>query len=458
MNRKIAAAVLAGVMAASALAGCGSAGAGGTAPASAAPEDTAAAETEESVAEETAGASADANSLTVWTWDPAFNIYAMKEAEKFYQKDHPDFKLNVVEVLSDDIETKITTAASSGDLSTLPDIFLMQDNSYQKYMTNFPEVFTDLTDSGIDFSKFGEGKRAYSTKDGKNYGVPFDNGAVIAAYRTDYLEQAGLSVDDFTDITWDQYIELGKKVKEATGNPLITSQSGSPDLIMEMLQSCGASLFKEDGTVNIVGNEQLLKALDYYRQMVEAGVLVEVTDWDQYIASIQNGTVSGVVNGCWIIGSITAATDQSGKWAITNMPRLDGVTGAVNYSNNGGSSWAVCTATKNKELAIDFLNGTFGSNVEFYEAILPSSGAIATYLPAGDSDVYSKPQDFFGGDAIYSKIIDFAGKVPSNITGAYYYDARDAVGVALSNVIQSGADLEAELQTAQDTVEFNMGG
>ena len=66
--------------------------------------------------------------LTVWCWDQSFNIYAMKEAEKIYQKKDPQFKLNIEEVRSDDVETKVTTAASSGDLSTLPDIFLMQDN------------------------------------------------------------------------------------------------------------------------------------------------------------------------------------------------------------------------------------------------------------------------------------------------------------------------------------------
>ena len=35
----------------------------------------------------------DENTLTVWAWDQTFNIYAMKEAEKVYQKDHPDFKI-----------------------------------------------------------------------------------------------------------------------------------------------------------------------------------------------------------------------------------------------------------------------------------------------------------------------------------------------------------------------------
>ena len=140
------------------------------------------------------------------------------------------------------------------------------------------------------------------------------------------------------------------------------------------------------------------------------------------------------------------------------MPRFDDVEGATNYSNNGGSSWAITSKSENQKLAIDFLNTTFAGSVELYETILPSSGALATYLPAGKSDVYSKPQEFFGGKPIYSLITEFAGKIPSNITGTYYYDARNAVSVGLSNVIQKGANIEDELKAAQETVEFNMGG
>ena len=53
------------------------------------------------------------NELTVWCWDPAFNMYAMEEAEKEYQKENPDFKLNIVETPWADVQTKLTTAASS---------------------------------------------------------------------------------------------------------------------------------------------------------------------------------------------------------------------------------------------------------------------------------------------------------------------------------------------------------
>lgn len=397
------------------------------------------------------------DTLNVWCWDPKFNIYAIETAADLYAKDHEGFSVNVTELLSDDIETKITTAVSAGDLGTLPDIFLMQDNSFQKYIANYPDVFTDLTDSGIDFSQFSQAKVAYSTMDGKHYAVPFDNGAAINCVRTDYLEQAGYTVEDFTDITWSEFIEKGKKVKEITGLPMLTAQAGMPDLIMEMLQSCGASCFKEDGSANIDGNPAVKAAMETYQELVETGVLQEVTDNDQYIGALNNGTSVGTINGCWILGSVQAAEDQSGKWAVTNIPSLDGIENATNYSNNGGSSWVITSNCKNPELAIDFLNSTFAGSKEFYETILPSAGALSTWLPAGESDVYEEPQEYFGGQAIYADIVEFAGKIPSNITGPFYYDARDAIGVAISNITQQGSDLESEIKGAQETVEFNMG-
>ena len=97
-----------------------------------------------------------------------------------------------------------------------------------------------------------------------------------------------------------------------------------------------------------------------------------------------------------------------------------------------------------------------GSNALYDDVI--SKGALATWAPAGESEAYNQPVEFFGNDAIYAKIVEFATHTPSNITGAFYYDARDAVGVAVSNICQQGADIDSEIKTAQETVEFNMGG
>jgi len=441
VKKRILSALMVGAMCTGLLSGCG----GGKA-----------ASTGDSSAADNAATATDDNTLTVWCWDPTFNINAMKEAEKIYQADHPDFKLNIVETPWADLQTKLSTAGASGDLSTLPDIFLMQDNAFAKNQISFPDAFANLTDTkAFDFTQFAPGKLAYSTIKDVNYGVPFDNGTVIAAYRTDVLQQAGYTVNDLTDIDWNRYIEIGKDVLAKTGKPLLSSQSDGADLIMIMLQSTGASLFDESGNPNIVNNDTLKKALQTYKELADSGVMTLVNDWDQYITTMNADTVAGVINGCWIMGSMQSAKDQSGKWAITNIPKFTGIGEQSNYSNNGGSSWAVSGTSKKKDLAVDFLAKTFAGSTKLYDNILPS-GALSTWLPAGKSEAYSAKVDFFGGQEVYKLLTDFASKTPKNNTGVYYYEARDAVSVAATNII-AGADVDSELKNAENTVKFSMG-
>ncbi len=448
MKKNVWGSILVAAMSVSMLAGCGSS-ATATQETKAPAETKAAAETEA-----TTEASGD-ETLSVWCWDPNFNVYAMKQAEKIYQKDHPNFKLDIQEKVYNDIETALITAAEANDYSTLPDIFLMQDYSFHKNATNYPGIFTELTDSGIDFSQFSAGKLADSTVDGKNYGVPFDNGATIMAIRRDMVEAAGLTVEDFKDTTWSDFMEKAKKVVDANNVPMLTSSGGS-EIVIEMLQSAGASPMV-DGKVDLVGNKALKAAIETYETLIKDGIMVDYTDWDQYIASMNKGTAAGVIQGCWIMSSIQAAEDQSGKWAIVNMPKFDDVEGATNYANCGGASWAVSSNCKNTDLAYDFIKTTFGGSVELYDDLLPNAGAIASYLPAAESPVYNENSDFYGGQAVYKDIVEFAGQVPGIDYGAYYSDIRSALTDAITNVVQNGADIDTEIKNAQDTVEFNIG-
>ena len=448
MKKNVWGSILVAAMSVSMLAGCGS-----SAPAT--QETKAPAETKAEAETEAKAEAAGDETLSVWCWDPNFNVYAMKQAEKIYQKDHPNFKLDIQEKVYNDIETALITAAEANDYSTLPDIFLMQDYSFHKNATNYPDIFTELTDSGIDFSQFSAGKLADSTVDGKNYGVPFDNGATIMAIRRDMVEAAGLTVEDFKDTTWSDFMEKAKKVVDANNVPMLTSSGGS-EIVIEMLQSAGASPMV-DGKVDLVGNKALKAAIETYETLIKDGIMVDYTDWDQYIASMNKGTAAGVIQGCWIMSSIQAAEDQSGKWAIVNMPKFDDVEGATNYANCGGASWAVSSNCKNTDLAYDFIKTTFGGSVELYDDLLPNAGAIASYLPAAESPVYNENSDFYGGQAVYKDIVEFAGQVPGIDYGAYYSDIRSALTDAITNVVQNGADIDTEIKNAQDTVEFNIG-
>ena len=83
MKKKVLSALLVAAMSVSVLAGCGS------------------------KADNKTDAKNDAsqeNTLSVWCWDPNFNVYAMKQAEAIYQKDHPDFKLESIGLIEKENE------------------------------------------------------------------------------------------------------------------------------------------------------------------------------------------------------------------------------------------------------------------------------------------------------------------------------------------------------------------
>jgi len=393
--------------------------------------------------------------VTVWCWDPNFNLFAMEEAAKIYKQINPDFEIVIVEMPGGEIEQTIITAATSGDLSILPDIFLNQNMSFQKTVKAFPEVFTDLTNSGIDFSQFGDGNLGFISSGGRKFGVPFDAGTTILALREDIIGEAGFTIDDFTDITWGTFITQGKAVLEATGMPLISTIQGGGDYVAFMLQSAGTSFFDANGQPTIIGNPAIIETVNIYNELVASGVLLEVPGWGEYIDSFVNGNVAGTISGCWILGSIQQAEDQSGLWRLTSIPRLD-VPGGTNYSSWGGSSWVVSADSKVQALAIDFLKHTFAGSVEFYENILEAAGALAVWKPAGASPIYQKPQEFFGGQAIFADIVRFTGNVPAVSIGEFFYEARDTITDVIINV-RGGADINAELEAADAHVRFLMG-
>jgi lactose/L-arabinose transport system substrate-binding protein len=390
--------------------------------------------------------------LTVWCWDPNFNIFAMNEAAKIYNRNKPNVKINIIETPWDDVQQKLITALGANETSSLPDILLMQDAAIQKNLVTYPKAFLPVSDK-IDINQFAKFKTGYGNMGGKYYGVPFDNGAAATFLRRDIVEQAGLKVEDFNDITWERFIELGKIVKQKTGVTMISFHANGRELLNIMLQGAGTWFFDAQDKVYINNNPVIKRSIEIYSEMVNSGVMIPTSSRNELNAAFNTGKVASVIEGCWTIASITAEPSQKGKWAVVNVPRFATISSATNYSSNGGSGWMVLSSSKNPDTAIDFLVKTFAGSTELFDTILPSSGAIATWLPAANSAVYNQPSEYFGGQKIYQDLVAFAGKVPQVKYGVFNYEARNEVSTALANIMQ-GTPVQQALDEAQRNVEF----
>ena len=319
-------------------------------------------------------ASAFAEKLTVSAWDPNFNIPALNAAAADYKANvDPDFELEINVVSgSNDVENAVTTAGSSFDYSNLTDIVLFQDHYIQRYVADYPDAWQTLEGAEIDWNDFGAEKLSYSTVDGVHYGVPVDNGTAVFAYRVDLLDEAGFTMADVTGITWDRFIEIGEAVYAKTGKYLLCMDGSGNDLTYMMLQAEGTSQFK-DGRPFIVGNDALKRIVELQVEMIQKNILILSNDWTGYTnETIMGDQVAGVMNGNWIIPTIEAVPENSGKWEITTLPTIDGHEG---YAANGGSSLYITAACKNPDLAKKFLAYTFGGSTVTYDEAASSPAA-----------------------------------------------------------------------------------
>ncbi|MBD8064972.1 extracellular solute-binding protein [Devosia sp. PTR5] len=399
-------------------------------------------------------AAASAGEISVWVWDKAFNGDTMREAGEIYTKDHPDTTFNVDDTASqDDIRAKLQTQLLAGSTEGLPDIVLIQDDVAQKYLQSFPGAFEPLSDS-VDMSVFAPYKVAAATFDGKSYSIPFDSGVTGLFYRSDYLEEAGFTPEDLENITWDRLIEIGQTIKEKTGHQLLDLDLNDTGLIRMMMQSAGEWYFNEDGSLNITDNAALKKALETYAKFYQADLVKPVSGWAEYTGAFTSGEVAMVPVGVWITATIKANADQSGKWGVAPIPRMD-LEGSVNASNQGGSSWYLLSSSDNKEEAIDFFKTVWAGNEDFYQDILIKRGAVGSLLSAREGEAYKATDEFFGGQPVWQNFSTWLGQIPSVDYGTFTAEVDAAVASQLPGIIQGG-DIDAALQAVSDQAQQQM--
>ncbi|MEK0286822.1 ABC transporter substrate-binding protein [Caldifermentibacillus hisashii] len=389
-------------------------------------------------------------SITVWAWDPKFNIAAMKIAEKYYKESNSDFKLNIIENSQDDIVQKLNTGLSSGTTKGMPNIVLIEDYRAQSFLQAYPDAFFDISDY-INTDDFAQYKISSSSYDGKQYGLPFDTGVTGLYLRKDYIEEAGYSLEDFQNITWEQFADMAIDIYKKTGKYISTNDPSDLGILRVMIQTAGSWYLEENGkTPNIADNKALKEAFQIYKKMVNAGIFKETTDWSQYVGALNSGEIVETATGNWITPSIKAEPSQSGKWAIAPIPRLS-IDGSVNASNLGGSSWYILNVD-GKEEAAKFLAETFGKNIDMYQELVTEVGAIGTYIPATKGEAYQTADEFFGGQKTISDFTTWMEEVKPVNYGMHTYAIEDILANEMLKYLK-GADLQEVLDDAQKQAE-----
>ena len=389
--------------------------------------------------------SENSDAITAWAWDKEFNVAALEVANEAYDGDE-DIELEIIENAQDDIVQKLNTSLSSGSDKGLPNLVMIEDYRAQNFLESYPDAFYPVDDymNPDDFSDY---KMATTQHDGKQYGVPFDSGTTGLFVRTDILDDAGYSVEDLEDITWKEYIEIGKDIKEETGVDLLTLDPNDLGQIRMMIQSAGEWYTDEDGEqLNLSDNDALKEAFEIYKEMMDSDAVKVISDFSQFIGAANKGDVATVPTGNWFIASVKGEESQEGDWAVVPTPRLESVD-SENASNLGGSSIYVLNID-GKEKAASFLENTFGTDEEMYDTLVSDVGAIGTYTPSLDGDAFKEEDEFFDDQAIIEDFAEWNEQIPGVNYGLYTYEIEDIMINKMQDYL-NGEDLEDTLEDAQ---------
>jgi len=280
---------------------------------------------------------------------------------------------------------------------------------------------------------------------GKLFGLPTDVGSLGVCYRLDLFEEAGLPTDrdEVSALwpTWEDFIEVGKQYREATGRALLDSVTTA--MSARIVQTGGEIYYTEDyqlykggGTEAedlVAAQSQAVKdAWDLAEAMVEADITAKVATWSsEWSEGFKTGTFAATLCPSWMTGIVEANSgeENAGKWDIAAVPGGGG--------NWGGSWLAVPVTTKYPEWAARlarFLTDAHGQIEAFKEA-----GPLPTNLEAlANADFQNYTNPYFNNAPTGRIFGETVQKIDPVVYGPRHADIRERAMEPAARLFEQG--------------------
>lgn len=359
-----------------------------------------------------------AEAIDIWAWN--INVPVLEKAAELYKQDHPDAEINIIDTGRNDVYTKVNIGLQANGKG-LPDVFLVEDEYFSGFLANWPNAFVDLSAKGYDQynDSFPAFKKATLQADGKFYAMPFDIGPVGVFYRRDVFEQAG--IDPASIQTWDDYIEAGNKIKEATGSFMSTVGTDDDGLYRTLMQERAVGYFDKDGNINYNSPESI-ESLTLIDEMEKAGILyTSAKGWDGFVQAITTGKIAAIISGAWLAGTIESqAPNLTGKWGVIPLPKDSQGRSAANI---GGSNFAIVSTSEHIDLAYDFMEFFTTNIANQIEAF--KGGLYPSYIPVYNEPSFNEGVAYFGGQAIWADLSKVVNDIPEATYTIDYSIARE---------------------------------
>lgn len=329
----------------------------------------------------------------------------------------------------------ITPKLVSGE--EMPDIVSISDDKAAGVMEKFEDSFYSAEDYGF-FDQYGsdffEQKlnilRAQFAND-KIIAFPNDFTAAFSYYQPEAFEAVGVNFEDIK--SWDEYIEVAKKVKDATGlYGIALPEAGEFEFFVDLMSQQGMPLVDKDGNINL-GTQEAKNAAEIVKKMKDAGIVNFYGSQDGEKAFQE---CAMFVAGGWYAKNMELNfPDAAGKWRMSALvPFSEADAGKSPVS--GGSSWYVPKDGKNPEVALQFL--TFISTDEDCLKAALEGGVAVSNTKAYETDAAQTEFEYYGNQKYYDVISSTGANTADVYYTPSYSDATAYVSTASYAYWESG--------------------
>jgi len=371
-----------------------------------------------------------------------------------YEASHPNVVIeHNVAATSEEARTEMTTKLAGGG-SGLADVVAIEVD-WLPELTQYPDLFTDLSDPALD-GRWVDWKVAQATtSDGKLIGYGTDIGPEAVCYRQDLFEAAGLpsapaDVAELLggeDATWDDYFAAGEQFVAASDSAWYDAATS---ISQAMVNQLDYAYENEDGSAKDLADNADVKAIydAVTASSVDQGLSANLEQWsDDWNSAFQSDGFATMLCPSWMTGPIESNSGGVTGWNVADVFPGGG-------GNWGGAFLTVPSSGANSEAAKEFaawLTAPEQQTVAFEEA-----GTFPSQIEAQDSEAVQSFTNAFMNDAPVGQIFSNRAKAIEGapFKGKSYFSIHTEVQNAILRVdVQKTDDAAASWDKAIAAVD-----
>jgi multiple sugar transport system substrate-binding protein len=287
--------------------------------------------------------------LTLWTSDAGAQALPIKKAADEFEKDFPNYQVNVVTVAG--YNDKLVAAFAAG---TPPDVFQINEyNAAQWAIRGFLEPLDPyITRSKFDIQNISKKVLAIHKLKGRIYGLPKDFSTLGLYYNKNILAVAG--IPEPKKLTWNEVIAMGPKLSRFDSSGKQTQYAINTALSEVFTgavvggNSADLMNLDTDRFAGCLDSKPALEAIQMLADLLLKHKIAYVGDWNT--GPFEQGKSALMIRGPWQIPAYRKSLTKF-KWGTTLMPYFKAP--ATTLLEAG---WAMGTTSRHKDASWKLLS------------------------------------------------------------------------------------------------------